>query len=97
MAETEQRQHDPSQYRNVNGAASNRHDDAEHPNLQLSSEERRYFGALFSAADTDKIGVITGEVAVKFFEKTKLPPATLGEVCPIGGSYVLKQVVVTES
>lgn len=53
----------------------------EHPNLQLSPEERRYFGQLFSAADTDKIGVVTGEVAVKFFEKTKLPPATLGEVC----------------
>lgn len=52
-----------------------------HPNLQLSPEERRYFGQLFSAADTDKIGVVTGEVAVKFFEKTKLPPSTLGEVC----------------
>jgi len=35
---------------------------------------------LFAAADTDKIGVVTGEVAVKFFEKTKLPPAVLGEV-----------------
>lgn len=53
---------------------------AEHPNLELSPEERRYFGQLFSAADTDKIGVVTGEVAVKFFEKTKLPPSTLGEV-----------------
>lgn len=54
--------------------------DAEHPNLHLSPEERRYFGQLFSAADTDKLGVVTGEVAVKFFEKTRLPPATLGEV-----------------
>ncbi|KAI4171242.1 MAG: hypothetical protein LQ343_004448 [Gyalolechia ehrenbergii] len=53
---------------------------AEHPNLELSPEERRYFGQLFSAADTDKIGVVTGEVAVKFFEKTKLPPSTLGEI-----------------
>jgi len=35
---------------------------------------------LFAAADTDKIGVVTGEVAVKFFEKTKLPPTVLGEV-----------------
>ena len=51
-----------------------------HPNLHLSPEERRYFGQLFSAADTDKIGVVTGEVAVKFFEKTKLSPAVLGEV-----------------
>jgi epidermal growth factor receptor substrate 15 len=38
------------------------------------------FGQLFAAADTDNIGVVTGEVAVKFFEKTKLAPATLGEV-----------------
>ncbi|KAL8922011.1 MAG: hypothetical protein Q9208_005465 [Pyrenodesmia sp. 3 TL-2023] len=55
----------------------------QHPNLQLSPEERRYFGQLFSAADTDKIGVVTGEVAVKFFEKTKLPPTTLGEIWQI--------------
>ena len=52
----------------------------EHPNLHLSPEERRYFGQLFAAADTEKIGVVTGEVAVKFFEKTRLPPTTLGEV-----------------
>jgi epidermal growth factor receptor substrate 15 len=52
----------------------------EHPNLHLSPEERRYFGQLFAAADTDKIGVVTGEVAVKFFEKTKLSPTVLGEV-----------------
>ncbi|KAL8806453.1 MAG: hypothetical protein Q9182_001368 [Xanthomendoza sp. 2 TL-2023] len=55
----------------------------EHPNLNLSPEERRYFGQLFTAADTDKIGVVTGEVAVKFFEKTRLPPATLGEIWQI--------------
>ncbi|KAL8692269.1 MAG: hypothetical protein Q9224_003993, partial [Gallowayella concinna] len=54
-----------------------------HPNLNLSPEERRYFGQLFTAADTDKIGVVTGEVAVKFFEKTRLPPATLGEIWQI--------------
>ncbi|KAL8919129.1 MAG: hypothetical protein Q9172_005110 [Xanthocarpia lactea] len=56
---------------------------AEHPNLNLSPEERRYFGQLFTAADTDKIGVVTGEVAVKFFDKTRLPPATLGEIWQI--------------
>ena len=54
--------------------------DLEHPNLNLSSEEKRLFGQLFSAADTDNLGVVTGEVAVKFFEKTKLQPAVLGEV-----------------
>ena len=52
----------------------------EHPNLHLSPEERRLFGQLFSAADSEKIGVVTGEVAVKFFEKTRLPPDVLGEV-----------------
>ena len=52
----------------------------EHPNLHLSPEERRLFGQLFSAADTEKIGVVTGEVAVKFFEKTRLPSDILGEV-----------------
>ncbi|CAL8579571.1 hypothetical protein XPA_005309 [Xanthoria parietina] len=57
--------------------------DQQHPNLGLSPEERRYFGQLFTAADTDKIGVVTGEVAVKFFEKTRLPPATLGEIWQI--------------
>ena len=53
---------------------------SENPNLHLSSEERRLFGQLFSQADTDKIGVVTGEIAVKFFEKTRLPPDVLGEV-----------------
>ncbi|KAL8669317.1 MAG: hypothetical protein Q9168_006089, partial [Polycauliona sp. 1 TL-2023] len=57
--------------------------DQQHPNLSLSPEERRYFGQLFTSADTDKIGVVTGEIAVKFFEKTRLPPATLGEIWQI--------------
>lgn len=51
-----------------------------HPTLNLSPEERRLFNQLFNAADTDKLGVVTGEVAVKFFEKTRLSPAVLGEV-----------------
>ena len=48
--------------------------------LDLSPEERRLFGQLFAAADTDKIGVVTGEVAVEFFKKTRLSPDILGEV-----------------
>ncbi|KAL8792082.1 MAG: hypothetical protein Q9195_005337 [Heterodermia aff. obscurata] len=63
--------------------ASDGSQDQQHPNLHLSPEERRYFGQLFSAADTDKIGVVTGEVAVKFFEKTRLPPNVLGEIWQI--------------
>jgi epidermal growth factor receptor substrate 15 len=49
-------------------------------NLNLTAEEKRVFFQLFQAADTDRLGVVTGEIAVKFFEKTKLPPPTLGEV-----------------
>lgn len=52
----------------------------EHPNLHLTPDEKSLFGQLFSAADSDKLGVVTGEVAVKFFEKTRLSPAILGEV-----------------
>lgn len=60
-----------------------------HPNLNLTPDEKRVFGQLFAAADTDNIGVVTGEVAVKFFERTKLAPTTLGEVwtMPSGLGY----------
>lgn len=60
-----------------------------HPNLNLTPDEKRVFGQLFAAADTDNIGVITGEVAVKFFERTKLAPTTLGEVCMLPGGLDL--------
>lgn len=52
-----------------------------HPNLNLSPEEKRVFYQLFQAADTTNLGVITGEIAVPFFEKTHLAPDTLGLVC----------------
>ena len=52
----------------------------EHPELDLSPHEKRLFKQLFTAADAENVGVVTGEVAVKFFEKTRLPPAILGEV-----------------
>jgi hypothetical protein len=51
------------------------------PSLNLTPEEKRVFGQLFRQADTDGLGVVTGEVAVKFFEKTRLEPRILGEVC----------------
>lgn len=50
------------------------------PNLNLTAEEKRVYGQLFRLADTDNVGVITGEVAVKFFEKTRLDSRVLGEV-----------------
>ncbi|KAJ5571163.1 hypothetical protein N7535_004823 [Penicillium sp. DV-2018c] len=54
-----------------------------HPNLHLTPEEKRVFYQLFQAADTTNLGVITGEIAVPFFEKTHLPPDTLGLIWQI--------------
>lgn len=54
--------------------------DAAAPNLNLSVEEKRVYGQLFRQADTDNVGVVTGEVAVKFFDKTRLDSRVLGEV-----------------
>ncbi|KAK6502989.1 hypothetical protein TWF481_008025 [Arthrobotrys musiformis] len=50
------------------------------PNLVLTPEEKKVFGQLFQAADTQNLGVITGELAVKFFEKSGLKPQVLGEI-----------------
>jgi hypothetical protein len=50
------------------------------PGLNLTSDEKRLFGQLFQEADTEGVGVVTGEIAVKFFEKTRLEPRILGEV-----------------
>ncbi|PSK57858.1 hypothetical protein B9Z65_9060 [Elsinoe australis] len=50
------------------------------PVLNLTPDEKRVFSQLFQQADTDRLGVVTGEVAVKFFEKTKLAPNVLGEI-----------------
>lgn len=36
--------------------------------------------AIFAQADPKKLGVLTGEVAVKVFAGAHLPPATLGEI-----------------
>ncbi|KAL4797436.1 hypothetical protein BDV19DRAFT_358774 [Aspergillus venezuelensis] len=58
-------------------------DNARQPNLNLTSEEKRVFYQLFQAADTTNLGVITGEIAVPFFEKTKLAPETLGLIWQI--------------
>ncbi|KAJ6179671.1 hypothetical protein N7519_010132 [Penicillium mononematosum] len=54
-----------------------------HPNLNLTPEEKRVFFQLFQAADTTNLGVITGEIAVPFFEKTHLSPDTLGLIWQI--------------
>ncbi|KAL2798305.1 hypothetical protein BJX66DRAFT_296141 [Aspergillus keveii] len=58
-------------------------DNARQQNLNLTAEEKRVFYQLFQAADTTNLGVITGEIAVPFFEKTKLSPETLGLIWQI--------------
>lgn len=60
-----------------------------HHNIVLNPDEKKVFGQLFQAADNESIGVVTGELAVKFFEKSGLSPRILGEVrcrptCPHG-------------
>jgi epidermal growth factor receptor substrate 15 len=50
------------------------------PNLNLTPDEKRVYGQLFRQADTDNVGVVTGDIAVKFFEKTRLDSRILGEV-----------------
>jgi len=51
-----------------------------HPNLNLTAEEKRVFGSLLKEADPDGFGAVSGDVAVKFFERTRLPPDVLGQV-----------------
>ena len=48
--------------------------------LNLTPDEKRLYGQLFRQADTGNAGVVTGEIAVKFFEKTGLDSRVLGEV-----------------
>ena len=47
----------------------------------LSPEERRIFSQIFSIVDNEGLGVVTGDVAIRFLpDKTKLPSEILGEV-----------------
>jgi epidermal growth factor receptor substrate 15 len=49
-------------------------------NLNLTPDEKRVFGQLFKAADPENVGVVTGEVAAKLFQKSGLDPLVLGKV-----------------
>ena len=51
-----------------------------HPNLNLTAEEKRVYDRLLKEADPDGFGVVSGDIAVKFFERTKLAPDVLGQV-----------------
>jgi epidermal growth factor receptor substrate 15 len=43
------------------------------------------YGQLFRAADPDGFGAVSGDVAVTFFDRTKLPTDVLGQVCAAFG------------
>ncbi|KAI1091471.1 hypothetical protein F5B19DRAFT_458479 [Rostrohypoxylon terebratum] len=60
--------------------------DAAAPTLILSPEEKRVYGQLFREADTEGAGIVTGDVAVKFFEKTRLDSRILGEIWQVADS-----------
>ncbi|SPJ76400.1 related to EDE1 protein [Fusarium torulosum] len=55
----------------------------EAPNLNLSPDEKRTYGQLFRQADSDSVGVVVGEIAVRFFHKTGLDSRILGEIWQI--------------
>ncbi|KIH90741.1 ef hand domain containing protein [Sporothrix brasiliensis 5110] len=52
-------------------------------NLNLTIEEKQVYGQLFRQADPESVGIVMGEVAVKFFEKTRLDSRILGEIWQI--------------
>lgn len=49
-------------------------------NQPLTAEEQRVYGAIFRQLDVESLGVVTGEAARSTFEKSGLPPVTLGEI-----------------
>ncbi|GIZ36603.1 hypothetical protein CKM354_000007300 [Cercospora kikuchii] len=57
--------------------------ESDHSILNLSPDEKRAFAFLFNHADKDQLGVVTGENAVNFFERTKVSPDVLGEIWQI--------------
>lgn len=70
-----------SRYHGYDGANTKSTPDASV--LNLSPDEKRAFAYLFQQADTDQLGVVTGENAVGFFERTKVSPDVLGEIWQI--------------
>ena len=50
------------------------------PILRLTPDEKRVYDHLFRQVDESNAGVVTADVAVKFFEKTRLDQRILFEV-----------------
>ncbi|RKP11591.1 hypothetical protein BJ684DRAFT_21834 [Piptocephalis cylindrospora] len=48
--------------------------------VNLTPEEEFVYKQLFAAADSETLGVVTGQQAVPFFANAKLPSSKLGEV-----------------
>ncbi|KXL50313.1 hypothetical protein M433DRAFT_151259 [Acidomyces richmondensis BFW] len=62
---------------------SESNNDIDHSILNLTDQEKRAYAYLFNQADSDQLGVVTGERAVSFFERTKVSPSILGEIWQI--------------
>ncbi|KAK3699016.1 hypothetical protein LTR37_016620, partial [Vermiconidia calcicola] len=58
-------------------------DGLDHAILKLTPHEKAAYSHLFNLADSDSLGVVTGERAVSFFEKTHVPAPALGEIWQI--------------
>ncbi|KAF6767037.1 Ubiquitin [Kalmanozyma brasiliensis GHG001] len=56
------------------------------PQIALSPVERSAFAHLFNLADPERTGIVTGDAAVAFFAKSKLPPAVLGQIWAMADS-----------
>lgn len=54
--------------------------------MSLSEEETRVSAYLFGIADTEQLGVLTGDKAVAFLSKSRLPIEVLGEVWQVADS-----------
>lgn len=52
-------------------------------NFVPTTTELALVNQIFAQADTQKIGILTGDVAVKIFQGAKLPPNVLGEIWSI--------------
>ena len=52
-------------------------------NISPSPAELALVTQIFAQVDTQKVGILTGDVAVKLFDGAKLPPNVLGEIWSI--------------